>query len=223
MNHSKNPYQNKWKSARMEMVNSQLRMRGIKDKRVLDSMRQVPREEFVLPERKSYTYNDCALPIDCDQTISQPYTVAYMCEAAQLTGTENVLEIGSGSGYGAAVLSLLAREVHTVERIPELAQQATERLKRLGYSNVQVHTADGTRGSLEAAPFDVIIVTAGAESLPQPYLDQLKDGGRIIIPVGTKSTGQTMYRFSQKNGELTQENLGEFAFVPLIGEFGWAE
>jgi len=211
----------KWETLRQQMVENQLRIRGISDLRVLDAMSRVPREEFVSPEKKEFAYNDCALPIDSNQTISQPFTVAYMCEAAQLTGDENVLEIGSGSGYGAAVLSLLAREVHTVERIPELMQQATERLQHLDYSNVQVYTADGTMGVPQAAPFDAIIVTAGAESLPEPYLDQLKDGGRIIIPIGTEHTDQTMYRFTLKNGELHQENLGAFTFVPLIGGYGW--
>lgn len=211
-----------WEVARLEMVENQIRIRGISDPRVLEAMRRVPREEFVSPDRKELAYTDCALPIDCNQTISQPFTVAFMCEAAQLTGDETVLEIGSGSGYGAAVLSLLAREVHTVERIPELVQQAEERLQRLNYSNVHVYTADGTLGVPEAAPFDAIIVTAGAASLPQPYLDQLKEGGRIIIPIGTEYTGQTMYRFTLKNGKLSQEDLGAFAFVPLIGEHGWS-
>tara|TARA_R110002111_G_scaffold2705_5_gene18040 strand:+ start:25438 stop:26112 length:675 start_codon:yes stop_codon:yes gene_type:complete len=211
-----------WEEARERMVENQIRRRGISDSRVLDAMRRVPREEFVSPERKDFAYDNCALPIDCNQTISQPYTVAYMCAAAQLTGNENVLEVGSGSGYGAAVLSLLAREVHTVERIPELVQQASERLQRLGYSNVHVYTADGTLGVPQAAPFDAIIVTAGAESLPRPYLDQLKEGGRIIIPIGTEFSGQTMYRFTLKNGKLTEEALGAFTFVPLIGEFGWS-
>tara|TARA_R110002095_G_scaffold197518_4_gene176735 strand:- start:1517 stop:2191 length:675 start_codon:yes stop_codon:yes gene_type:complete len=207
--------------ARERMVENQIRKRGISDSRVLDAMRRVPREEFVSHESKDFAFDDCALPINCSQTISQPYTVAYMCAAAQLSGNENVLEVGCGSGYGAAVLSLLAREVHTVERIPELVQQAKERLQRLGYSNVHVYTSDGTLGVPEAAPFDVIIVTAGAESLPDPYLTQLKEGGRIIIPIGTEFTGQTMYRFTLKNGKLSEENLGAFSFVPLIGEFGW--
>ncbi|WP_299461610.1 protein-L-isoaspartate(D-aspartate) O-methyltransferase [uncultured Gimesia sp.] len=210
-----------WQEARERMVENQIRMRGINDLRILDAMRRVPREEFVSPDQKIFACNDCALPIDCNQTISQPYTVAYMCAAAQLTGNENVLEVGCGSGYGAAVLSLLAREVHTVERIPELVQQASERLQRLGYFNVQVYSADGNLGVPQAAPFDAIIVTAGAKSLPKPYLNQLKEGGRIIIPIGTEFTGQTMCRFTLKNGKLSEEDLGAFTFVPLIGEFGW--
>ncbi|MCA9014152.1 MAG: protein-L-isoaspartate(D-aspartate) O-methyltransferase [Planctomycetaceae bacterium] len=210
-----------WESSRLKMVENQLRMRGICDPRVLEAMNRVPREEFVSPEQKPFAYHDCPLPIDCSQTISQPYTVAFMCEAAQLTGDERILEVGTGSGYGAAVLSLLAREVHTVERIPELAEQASERLTRLGYSNVHVYTSDGTLGVPEAAPFDAIIVTAGAETLPEPYVEQLKEGGRIIIPVGPEFMGQTMYRYTKIRGNLSQENLGAFAFVPLIGEYGW--
>ena len=222
---NKLPIQNgdKWKMARQTMLKHHLQPRGINDRRVLDAMSRVPREEFVSPDQQAFSYNDCALPIDCNQTISQPFTVAYMCQAAQLTGDEKVLEVGSGSGYGAAVLSLLASEVHTVERIPELKEQAVERLNRLGYPNVYVHIADGTLGIPEAAPFDVIIVTAGAASLPEPYLNQLKPGGRIIIPIGTEHTGQTMYRYTLKNGELSEENLGAFTFVPLIGEYGWPQ
>lgn len=211
-----------WEAARLKMVENQLRFRGISDSRVLDAMSRVPREEFVSPAQKQFAYNDCPLPINCSQTISQPYTVAFMCEAAQLTGHENVLEVGTGSGYGAAVLSLLAHEVHTIERIPELVQQASKRLISLGYSNVHVYSSDGTLGVPEAAPFDAIIVTAGAETLPEPYVEQLNEGGRIIIPIGSEFMGQTMYRYTKKNGKLSQENLGAFAFVPLIGEYGWS-
>ena len=212
-----------FQQARELMVDRQIRKRGISDPRVLSAMRQVPREDFVLPENRTRACSDCALPIDCQQTISQPYTVAFMCEAAQLTGNENVLEIGTGSGYGAAVLSLLAREVHTVERIPELARQASQKLAAMNYNNVHVYTADGTLGVPAAAPFDAIIVTAGAESLPEPYVEQLNAGGRIIIPIGSRSAGQTMYRFTLQNGQLKKENLGAFAFVPLIGECSWPD
>lgn len=220
---SPDPRKDEWNEARQTMVQRQLRLRGIEDERVLDAMSRIPREEFVAPIQKQHAYNDCALPIECSQTISQPYTVAFMCEAARLTGEENVLEIGTGSGYGAAVLSLLAREVHTVERIPELAAQAQERFTRLGYSNIHVHTADGTLGVPDAGPFDAIIVTAGAASLPAPYIEQLNEGGRIIIPVGPEQRSQTMHRYTKDQGQLIQEDLGSFAFVPLIGKFGWSE
>ncbi|QDT92326.1 protein-L-isoaspartate(D-aspartate) O-methyltransferase [Gimesia algae] len=211
---------NNFVTARQTMIEEQLRQRDIADPRVLDAIGRVPREYFVSPESQRFAYNDSALPIDCHQTISQPYTVAFMCAAAQLTGTETVLEIGTGSGYGAAVLSHLAREVHTVERIPELAIQATERLQRLGYDNVHVYTDDGTLGLPQAAPFDAIIVTAAAEQLPEPYQEQLNEKGRIIIPLGSDSTGQRMYRFTLRNGKLLEEVLGAFVFVPLIGKFG---
>lgn len=207
-------------TARQTMIEQQLRKRDITDPRVLDAIGRVPREYFVSPESQRFAYNDSALPIDCHQTISQPYTVAFMCAAAKLTGKETVLEIGTGSGYGAAVLSHLASVVHTVERIPELAIQATERLQRLGYDNVHVYTDDGTLGLPQAAPFDAIIVTAAAEQLPEPYLAQLKEKGRIIIPLGSDSTGQRMYRFTLRNGNLAEEVLGAFVFVPLIGKFG---
>ncbi|MEQ8636561.1 protein-L-isoaspartate(D-aspartate) O-methyltransferase [Gimesia maris] len=207
-------------SARQTMIEQHLRQREITDPRVLEAIARVPREQFVPPESQRFAYNDCALPIDCHQTISQPYTVAFMCAAAQLTGNEVVLEIGTGSGYGAAVLSLLAREVHTIERIPALASQAAERLQRLGYDNVHVYTEDGTLGLPQAAPFDAIIVTASSEELPEPYQVQLSEGGRIIIPLGSESTGQRMYRFTLNNGKLSEEVLGAFVFVPLIGKYG---
>lgn len=209
-----------FENARQTMVEKHLRQRDIHDPRVLAAIKRIPREQFVPPGSQRFAYNDCALPIDCHQTISQPYTVAFMCAAAQLTGDETVLEIGTGSGYGAAVLSQLAREVHTVERIPELAEEATGRLQRLGYDNVHVYTDDGTLGLAQAAPFDAIIVTAAAEQLPAPYQQQLNEGGRIIIPLGSETTGQRMYRFTLHNGKLSEENLGAFVFVPLIGKFG---
>ena len=148
-------------AARRHMVKTQLEARGLRDARVLRAMSQIPREEFVTNGWGDAAYADGALPINCGQTISQPFTVAFMCEMAQISEGDKVLEVGTGSGYGAAVLSQLCREVHTVERIPELARQATERLQRLGYANVYVHTADGTLGLPEEAPFDAIVVTAG--------------------------------------------------------------
>jgi protein-L-isoaspartate(D-aspartate) O-methyltransferase len=203
------------------MVEDQLRGHGILDERVLRAMSQVPREEFVPPGLQSAAYDDCPLPIGFDQTISQPFTVAYMCEALQLCCNERILEIGAGSGYGAAVLSLLGNRVFTIERIPELAEQACERLARLGYHKVCVVTGDGTVGLPEEAPFDAVVVTAGAEALPDAYVEQLSPGGRIVIPIGRHRHSQTMYRFTRHRGELRVESLGGFTFVPLIGRYGW--
>lgn len=208
---------------RSEMVERQLRRRGLKDERVLHAMLTVPREEFVPAGLRDSAYDDCALPIGHGQTISQPFTVAFMIEALQLRGDERVLEIGTGSGYAAAVLSLVAREVYTIERIPELAAAAADRLERLGYRNVHVKVADGTLGLPEAAPFDGIIVTAGAPELPTPYREQLAPGGRIVIPIGDSPRSQLMYRYTRENGTFTSECLGGFAFVPLVGQHGWEE
>ena len=208
---------------RHQMEDEQLRERGITDIRVLHAMGKVPREEFVPDRLRKAAYRDGPLPIGCDQTISQPFTVAFMTEALQLRGTEKVLEIGTGSGYGAAILGELVPEVYTVERIAELADQARERLFRLGYHNVTVFTGDGTLGLPEHAPFDAIVVTAGAESLSATFVEQLRDGGRIVIPIGGYRVRQTMYRFTRRGSELTEEKLGSFSFVPLIGEGGWSD
>lgn len=206
---------------RRRMVEEQLREHGISDPRVLDAMGKVPRDEFVPPDLRDAAYEDGPLPIGYGQTISQPFTVAFMCQALQLTGTEKVLEIGAGSGYSAAVLSLLAQSVFTVERVAGLAEQARERLARLGYANVDVIAADGTLGLPAKAPFDAIVVTAGAETLPDAYVRQVRIGGRIVIPIGEYRYNQTMYRFTRQEEELRIDNLGSFAFVPLIGRYGW--
>jgi len=208
---------------RRQMVDEQLRERGIVDYRVLRAMSEVPREAFVSLELRDAAYEDCPLPIGHGQTISQPLTVALMCQALQLRGDERVLEIGTGSGYGAAVLSHLAAEVFTIERIPPLADEARERLARLRYDNVRVLTGDGTCGLPEAAPFDGIIVTAGAESLPDCYVQQLRLQGRIVIPIGRDRYNQTMYRFTRGPNGVQSEDLGSFAFVPLIGKYGWSD
>ncbi len=206
---------------RERMVDEQLRERGMRDERVLQAMRTVPREEFVDKYLRDRAYDDGPLPIGFGQTISQPFTVAFMCEALQLTGTERVLEIGTGSGYAAAVLSLLAHEVFTIERIPALAEQARQRLDRLEFHNVHVAAGDGTLGLPEHAPYGAIVVTAGAATLPHPYLEQLAVGGRIVIPVGGYPFGQTMYRYTKQPEGVQVEDLGGFAFVPLIGHYGW--
>jgi protein-L-isoaspartate(D-aspartate) O-methyltransferase len=177
----------------------------------------VPREKFVPPELMDLAYDDRALPIGLEQTISQPYTVAFMCQEARLTSQDKVLEIGTGSGYGAAVLSLLAREVHTIERIDALFQQARERLAQLNYHNVHVYLDDGTLGLLQEAPFDAIICTAGAESLPQAYQEQLADGGRLIIPIGPMAH-QQMVRITRRGDNFDRERLGSFGFVPLVSD-----
>lgn len=208
---------------RQRMVQHQLRRRGIADERVLQAMGMVPREEFIPETERGDAYDDCPLPIGFGQTISQPYTVAFQCEALQLQGNERVLEVGTGSGYAAAVLSHLAKEVYTVERIPELAAHARATLSRLGYANVHVFAADGTLGLPAHAPFDGIVVTAGGAELPKTFLEQLAMRGRIVIPIGKHLYGQAMYRFTKLPEELQAENLGAFAFVPLIGRYGWDE
>ncbi|HJN10858.1 MAG TPA: protein-L-isoaspartate(D-aspartate) O-methyltransferase [Pirellulaceae bacterium] len=206
---------------RQRMVTAQLRARGISDRRVLAAMLVVLREEFVPEALKKEAYNDGALPIADGQTISQPFTVAYMAEAAGLHGHEKILEVGTGSGYGAAVLSLLGADIHSIERIPALGLQATATLKRLGYSTVHVHMGDGSLGLAAEAPFDAIIVTAGAAYLPPAYTEQLAEGGRIIIPIGQYETNQHLYRFRRDRGKMSMGDLGAFAFVPLIGDESW--
>lgn len=201
---------------RQEMVKRQLIARGISDTRVLAAISQVPREEFVPEYLRDDAYGDWPLPIGYGQTISQPYTVAFMLQELELTGNEYVLEIGTGSGYAAAVLSLVARNVETVERIEALGVQARERLATLGYDNVRVHIADGSLGLEDLGPFDAIVVTAAAEHLPQAYREQLAEGGRIVIPLG-RSFDQRLYQFRLCDGELHAKQLGAFIFVPLIG------
>jgi protein-L-isoaspartate(D-aspartate) O-methyltransferase len=204
------------------MVETQIRQRGIADERVLSAMYDVPRHEFAPPEARERAYLDSPIPIGHGQTMSQPYTVAFMCDALQLTGDEKVLEIGTGSGYGAAVLGRLGREVWTIERIPYLAALAAETLSRLGFANVHVKVDDGTLGLAEEAPFDAICVTAGARTLPDAYVQQLAPGGRIVIPIGEHPRSQTMTRFrNEADGHLSEECLGGFAFVPLVGKHGW--
>lgn len=201
---------------RRQMVLRQLRQRGIRDERTLAAMGEVRRDLFVPPTYRELSYADQPLPISGGQTISQPYTVAFMCEALQLTGHEKVLEVGTGSGYGAAVLSRLAREVHSVERVPELARESQTTLSQLGYENVHVHLANGSLGLPAEAPFNAIIVTAAAEKLPPSYLDQLCEGGRILVPIGPHRGSQELCRFTRCQGQLRQERLGGFCFVPLV-------
>jgi protein-L-isoaspartate(D-aspartate) O-methyltransferase len=203
--------------ARHNMVTEQLVRRGITDLRVLEAMDTVPREEFVPESLVDKAYDDCALPIGHEQTISQPYTVAFMCQEAHLQGSDTVLEVGTGSGYGAAVLAQLVQAVHTVERIEPLYRTAAERLATLGFGNVRVHLDDGSLGLVHEAPFDAILCTAGAEQLPTAYQDQLANGGRLIIPIGPAGR-QQMFRFTRRGGQWYGDNLGNFGFVPLVSE-----
>ncbi|GBC98848.1 Protein-L-isoaspartate O-methyltransferase [bacterium HR17] len=205
---------------RAAMVEHQLRRRGIRDERVLSAFLKVPRHRFVRPQDRWQAYEDHPLPIGYGQTISQPYIVALMTELLELRGDERVLEIGTGSGYQAAILAELAREVITVERIPELAHRAQQVLAELGYTNVTVVVGDGSLGVPEHAPFDAIVVTAAAPHPPKPLLHQLKDGGRLVIPIGDRHI-QELVRFVRRGDEWQQERYGPCLFVPLIGKESW--
>ena len=209
----------KLEDARRDMVARQIRDRGVRSPRVLTAMETVPRHLFVSPELVERAYHDEALPTGEGQTISQPYVVGAMLEALSLEGNERVLEVGAGSGYLAAVLSLLVREVIAIEAIPALAESAGERLARLGYANVRVRTGDGSLGFPEEAPFDGILVSAAAPAVPQPLVDQLAEGGRLVIPVGP-SGYQQLLRIVKANGRTTQQELFACRFVPLVGRYG---
>jgi len=207
---------------RSEMVEKQLRRRGIKDAAVLAAMTAVPRHEFVADELRTQAYDDVPLPIGGGQTISQPYIVAAMTAALHLQLGDRVLEIGTGCGYQAAVLSQLAKEVFTIERRPELASAAAKLLARLGYSNVHVHCGDGTLGLPEIAPFDAILVAAAAPAVPKPFLAQLAERGRIIIPVGGAEHQEL--QLVEKHGDAFPAKILEGCrFVPLVGYHGWQE
>ncbi len=209
--------------ARRRMVDQQLIAKGIQDQRVLDTMRKVPRHLFVEHALQAQAYGDAPLPIGDKQTISHPYIVAYMSEALQLQGREEVLEIGTGSGYQAAVLSCLVRRVYTIERHPALARRARQVLDQLGCSNVQLKLGDGTLGWPEVGPFDAIMVTAGAPVLPDRLKEQLKPGGRLLIPVGDKAE-QFLLRVTRKDEtRFEEERLLGCRFVPLVGENGWKD
>lgn len=205
---------------RQRMVTEQLQARDIRDPRVLEAMEKVPRHLFVPPEHRRHAYADGPLPIGQGQTISQPYIVALMTQLLHLNGSEKVLEIGTGSGYQAAVLGSLAREVHSIERHPPLAQRARHILQNLGFQNVFVHIGDGTLGLPDEIPFGAILVTAAAPIAEQVLLDQLEDGGRMVIPVGGMA-GQYLERWQRRGDQFHQEVLVPVAFVPLIGRLGW--
>jgi len=201
------------------MVESQIRKRGVADERVLLAMATVPRHEFAPASRLHQAYADEPLPIGYGQTISQPYIVAAMVASLELTGSENVLEIGTGCGYQAAVVSLLAREVHTVEYLPELAQSSAERLRRLGYRNVHVHCADGTLGLTDFGPYGAILIAAAAPSVPEPLFEQLAEGGRLIAPVG-EADNQELQLLRKRGSQLVVKQCGPCRFVPLMGKYG---
>ncbi len=202
------------------MVDTQLIPRGIKDPRVLEAMRKVPRHLFMDEAMQYNAYDDMALPVGEGQTISQPYMVAIMTELLNLKGDEKVLEIGTGSGYQAAILAELAGELYTIERIQSLSQKAGETFRDLGYVNIHMMVGDGTLGWPEAAPFDRILITAGAPEIPEPLIEQLAEGGMILAPVGDRYS-QQLVRVTKQKGKLSKEYHTPCVFVPLVGEYGW--
>jgi len=202
------------------MVQEQIASRGIKDSRVLAAMEKVPRHLFVPEEMRDRAYEDSPLPIGDGQTISQPYMVAWMTDLLHLKESDRVLEVGTGSGYQAAIICELAAHVYSIEKNPELAARAEGMLRSHGYINISFRVGDGTKGWPEEAPFDAVMVTAGAPSVPQPLLDQLDEGGRLAIPVGSK-TMQMLTLITRKDGKLQAKQEGSCVFVPLIGRFGW--
>ena len=207
------------------MVAQQLRARGIRDARVLAAMLDIPRHFFVPAASAGQAYSDQPLPIGEDQTISQPFMVAAMSEALELTGNERVLEIGTGSGYQTAILARLAREVFTVEFHARLSVAAGERLEWLGITNVTLVTADGSAGLPAHAPYDAILVTAAAPEVPPPFIEQLADGGRLVVPVGPvgRADTQELVRLRKSGGKTAREVLQYCRFVPLVGRYGWHE
>lgn len=207
---------------RNRMVTEQIISRGVHDERVLEALRRVPRHLFVPDEYANIAYSDSPLPIGHGQTISQPYIVALMTELLELEGEENVLEVGTGSGYQAALLAFLARQVHTIERHAELADKADEVLMRLGLTNVMVHVGDGSLGIPKYAPYQAIMITAAAPRVPQPIFDQLDEGGRLVLPEGGAG-GQLLDRWRKQGEKYHQEHIAPVAFVPLRGQHGWRD
>lgn len=205
---------------RRQMVQEQLEARGIVEKRLLKAFLTVPRHEFVPSEMRSQAYGDHPLPIGAGQTISQPYIVALMVQLLRLQGHERVLEIGTGSGYQLAILGHLALEAYSVERLPQLAEQAVRRLERVGYLNVHVTVGDGSAGWPDHAPYDAIVVAAGAPNIPRPLVEQLVDGGRLAIPVGSVQV-QTLTLIEKHGGMLQQQAVTSCVFVPMVGRYGW--
>jgi protein-L-isoaspartate(D-aspartate) O-methyltransferase len=211
-----------YRLARERMVKNQLISRGISDRRVLEAMGKIHRHLFVEEGLVGEAYNDHPLPIGHKQTISQPYIVALMTEALELEGTEKVLEIGTGSGYQTAILAELSKAVYTIERIEPLLDKSKQLLRELGYTNIQFKVSDGTIGWEEFAPYDAIVVTAGAPKAPRPLLDQLADGGRLVIPIGNRHS-QDLIRVKRDKDRLQEKDLGGCRFVDLIGNHGWKD
>jgi len=207
---------------REAMVERQLKRRGITEKLILDAFLEVPREAFVGAEHAHLAYGDHPLPIEANQTISQPYIVALMIQAAGVGLRDKVLEVGAGSGYAAAVISRIAGKVIAIERQHELVEVARERMKRLGFDNVEIVEGDGTKGWPDEAPYDAILAAASGSHVPKPLLDQVADGGRIVMPLGSPGWVQELVKVTKRSdGTTVQENLGGVRFVPLIGEEGW--
>ncbi len=208
-------YQDQYTGLRNRMVDEQIKARGVRDAQVLDAMKKVPRHRFVPRQYESGAYDDRPLPIGEGQTISQPYIVGYMTEAINPGPDDVVLEIGTGSGYQAAVLAEIVKEVYTLEIIPKLGETSGKLLKDLGYDNVHVKVSDGYHGWQEHAPFDAIVVTAAASEIPQPLIDQLAENGRMIIPVGSQFEVQYLVLVTKKNGKIKKQNLFAVRFVPF--------
>jgi protein-L-isoaspartate(D-aspartate) O-methyltransferase len=209
------PQADKYEIRRIAMVENQIRNRGVTDSEVLKAMKKVPRHLFIPEEYLDEAYNDYPLPIGYGQTISQPFIVAYMTEAVRPTAKKKALEIGTGSGYQAAVLAEIVNKVYTIEIVPELAKESAERLKNMGYNNIVCKYGDGYLGWKEYAPFDIIIVTAAPENIPQPLIDQLADGGRLIIPVGAAGAVQELVMVIKRNGKTETRRLSFVRFVPF--------
>ena len=209
---------------REAMVERQIESRGITDPKILEAFRAVPREAFIAEEYADLAYGDHPLPIEAGQTISQPYIVALMIKAAEIKPGDKVLEVGAGSGYAAAVISRIAGKVMAIERQSELVKVAQQRIARLGYHNVEIVEGDGTRGCPDEAPFDAILAAASGSHLPPPWVEQLAEGGRIVMPVGDPGWIQKLVKVTKgPAGNLITEDLGGVRFVPLIGEEGWSD
>lgn len=211
-----------YSAEREAMVERHLKRRGIREPHILDAFRAVPREAFISPEYEHLAYGDHPLPIEAGQTISQPYIVALTIQAAGIRPGDNVLEVGAGSGYAAAVISRIANKVIAIERQHDLVEVARERLERIGYDNVEIVEGDGTKGWPDRAPFDAIVAAASGSHVPKAFIAQLAPGGRIVMPVGTPGGVQELIKVTkQDDSTLRQESLGGVRFVPLIGEEGW--